>query len=176
MPSIKNVTSRPVQLSQTAEEPSSEQVPADVAESTTPSNPDIPAADETVNEEAPQIVEEKEESLESNWNEVVDEIFKNLPMLYYTLKKTLPTYQDDVLSVEVSNKIQEETLSQRKRAVLEYWRSHFKMNVDDLEIVVNDNKVTETAILTSDEQFQCMKEQNPELIHFLNFLKFRMKN
>jgi len=156
--------------------PAPEETPVATAEVPTPTAPEIPAQPETTVEEKPQPVEEKEETLESNWNEVVDEIFKNLPMLYYTLKKTLPTYENDILTVEVNNTIQEDELSQRKRAVLEYWRSHFKMNVDDFEIVVNEDKVTETAILTSDEQFKCMKEQNPELIHFLNFLKFRMKN
>ncbi|MCR4965101.1 MAG: hypothetical protein K6A41_05545 [Bacteroidales bacterium] len=176
MPSIKSVTSRPMPEVQPTAEPTAEPSPVTDAETPAPANSDVVLDQEKTTEATPEPAEEKEETLESNWNEVVDEIFKNLPMLYYTLKKSLPTYQDDILTVEVNNKIQEDELSQRKRAVLEYWRSHFKMNVDDFEIVVNEDKVIETAILTSDEQFKCMKDQNPELIHFLNFLKFRMKN
>ena len=164
IPTIKELTSR-----QGAEgEPTGDTQPKDQQD------PSAESLQESVPDEASS--EPKEETLESNWNEVVEAIFKNLPMLYYILKKTQPTYQDDILTVEVSNGIQEEELRQRKRAVLEYWRNHFKMNVDDFEIVVNENKVIETAILTSDEQFQKMKEQNPELKEFLNILKFSMKN
>ncbi|MBO7490888.1 MAG: hypothetical protein J6T59_00445 [Bacteroidales bacterium] len=163
MPSIKNLTSR-----QAAE--------GDSSPDTQTPGPDPSAEPQQEPNSVEESSEPREETLESNWNEVVEAIFKNLPMLYYILKKTLPTYQDDVLTVEVSNGIQEEGLRQRKRAVLEYWRNHFKMNVDDFEIVVNENKVIETAILTSDEQFQKMKEQNPELKEFLEILKFSMKN
>ncbi|MBO4489248.1 MAG: hypothetical protein J5741_06305 [Bacteroidales bacterium] len=164
IPTIKELTSR-----QSAE--------VDSQDETHTQDQQEPSA-EPQQEQHPQeeSSEPKEETLESNWNEVVEAIFKNLPMLYYILKKTQPTYQDDILTVEVSNGIQEEELRQRKRAVLEYWRHHFKMNVDDFEIVVNESKVIETAILTSDEQFQKMKEQNPELKEFLNILKFSMKN
>ena len=102
-------------------------------------------------------------------------MLRNVASAIDTKKKTVPAFENGVLTVEVSNNIQEEELEQRKRAVLEYWRTHFKMDLDDFEIVLNENKVTETAILTSDEQFQRMKEQNPELLEFLDVLKFRMK-
>lgn len=172
MPSIKDLVSKAVTDNPPKEaEPSVAEPSAAVEAESSPAVETVEAPLDT-DREAPAP---KEETLESNWNEVVDELFKNLPMLYYTLKKTMPTYENDVLTVEVANGIQEEELSQRKRAVLEYWRSHFKMNVDDFEIVVNENKVTETAVLTSDEQFQRMKEQNPELLEFLDVLKFRMK-
>ena len=85
-------------------------------------------------------------------------------------------YDNDVITIEVKNKIQEEELDKRRRVILEYWRNHFQLNVDDLEIVVNEDKVTSTAILSADEQFQKMKEQNPELLDFLNALNFRMKD
>ena len=176
MPSIKNLVGRggehvtssantqPAEVAAPSVESPAQEVPAEpappVVEAVTPEETEEPA---------------KEESLEGNWNEVVDALFTNLPILYYTLKKTVPAFENGVLTVEVSNNIQEEELEQRKRAVLEYWRTHFKMDLDDFEIVLNENKVTETAILTSDEQFQRMKEQNPELLEFLDVLKFRMK-
>ncbi|MBR6334157.1 MAG: hypothetical protein IKR77_07205 [Bacteroidales bacterium] len=176
MPSIKNLVGRggehvtssantqPAEVAAPSVESPAQEVPAETAppvvEAVTPEETEEPA---------------KEESLEGNWNEVVDALFTNLPILYYTLKKTVPAFENGVLTVEVSNNIQEEELEQRKRAVLEYWRTHFKMDLDDFEIVLNENKVTETAILTSDEQFQRMKEQNPELLEFLDVLKFRMK-
>ncbi|MBR4136497.1 MAG: hypothetical protein IKU03_08860 [Bacteroidales bacterium] len=170
MPSIKDLVSRPLTVGHVEQGSAPGPSPASVA---TEQHSEVPEPEASSPAAEPEP--EKEETLESNWDEVVEAIFKNLPMLYYSLKKTVPTYEQDVLKVEVSNSIQEEELRQRKRAVLEYWRNHFKMNVDDFEIVLNEDKVTETAILTSEEQFQRMKEQNPELLEFLDILKFRMK-
>ncbi len=173
MPSIKDVVQKSASQTNVKEPVVAAPEPSQpVAEESQPAAvPSQPLEPSMPKEEEP----EKEETLEGNWDEVVDAIFQNLPMLYYTLKRTSPTLKEGTLTVEVANNIQEEELDQRKRAVLEYWRNHFKMDVDDFVIVVNENKVTETAVLTSDEQFQHMKEQNPGLLSFLQTLNFRMK-
>ncbi|MCQ2285097.1 MAG: hypothetical protein MJZ57_09375 [Bacteroidales bacterium] len=167
IPSIKDIVDPAVPTApvvaaepQPASDAPAPQVPADV---------EPPAA-----AEAPQ--QSKEEVFLDCWSQLVDELFVKTPTLYFTMKRTEPTYDNDVITIEVKNKIQEEELDKRRRVILEYWRNHFQLNVDDLEIVVNEDKVTSTAILSADEQFQKMKEQNPELLDFLNALNFRMKD
>ena len=64
----------------------------------------------------------------------------------------------------------------RKRAVLEYWRSHFTINVDDIEIVTNEHLETKKMIYSSEDKMQNLAEQNAAFPDFLRELNFRIKD
>ena len=98
------------------------------------------------------------------------------PMIYYPLKDIIPTMKDDVVRFEVQNEFQKNQCEMYKRAMLEYWRNHFSINVDDMEIVTNENLETKKVIYSTEDKLNNMMEQNSELQNFLKELNFRVKD
>ena len=76
----------------------------------------------------------------------------------------------------MKNNIQKEQFESRKRAIIEYWRNHFSLNVDDLEVTANELKEEKKVIISADDKLRNMVEQNADLPAFLNILGFRMKD
>ena len=62
-----------------------------------------------------------------------------------------------------------------KRAMLEFWRNHFQLNVDDIEFVIREHE-RKKVIYTSEDKVNNMLEQNPALKDFLQVLNFRIKD
>lgn len=112
----------------------------------------------------------------SCWHILFEELFANNHLIYYSLKDEVPRYENDTIYIEVKNNIQKEQFESRKRAIVEYWRNHFTLNVDDLEIVTNEQKEEHRVIISADDKLRNMVEQNANLPEFLNILGFRMKD
>ena len=109
------------------------------------------------------------------WKQMVDSIFQKKPAFYHQLYDYLPGYENDVISVDVENDFQKNQLEMSKRAMLEYWRNHFHLNVDDIEFVIREHE-RKKVIYTSEDKVNNMLEQNPELKDFLQVLNFRIKD
>jgi hypothetical protein len=138
-------------------------------------NPDPtaePAAVETPAAETPA----EPEDFATCWNQLFTELFSNNFLIYYNLKDETPEYQDDTIRITVKNDIQREEFDSRRKSILEYWRNHFKLNVDDLEIIVNEQKAEKKVIINSEDKLNNMMEQNQQLKDFLNILQFRIKD
>lgn len=105
-----------------------------------------------------------------------DELFSSNHLIYYSLKDDIPRYENDTIYIEVKNGIQKEQFEIRKKAIVEYWRNHFSLNVDDIEITANEHKEEKKVIISADDKFRNMTEQNANLPEFLNILGFRMKD
>ncbi len=110
------------------------------------------------------------------WNQLFTELFSNNFLIYYNLKDETPEYQDDTIRITVKNDIQREEFDSRRKSILEYWRNHFKLNVDDLEIIVNEQKAEKKVIINSEDKLNNMMEQNSQLKDFLSILQFRIKD
>jgi len=119
----------------------------------------------------PQTVEAFEEC----WQKMVDVIFQKKPAFYHQLKDYLPRYENDVIYVDVENDFQKNQLEMSKRAMLEYWRNQFKLNVDEIEFEIHEHE-KKKVIYTSEDKVNNMLEQNPELKDFLQVLNFRIKD
>lgn len=167
MPSIKNVMGTP--------QPTQSASPA---VDTAKEGPVVPATEPTAApvEETPSMLEpvEEEENFEKCWQQTVENLFHATASTCLMLQRDIPKYENDVITIEVRNQVVGEELERRKRAILEYWRNHFKLNVDDFEVVVNEDMKVGSAILTPEDQFKKMKEQNSQLLGFLNAMNFRM--
>lgn len=127
-------------------------------------------------EKATEAPAKEPEDFETCWKQLFEELFSNIPMIYHPLKDKLPTLEDGVIKVEVLNDFQKDQFEMRKRAVLEYWRNHFAINVDDLEIAVNENMEMKKIIYSSDDKMKNLEEQNPDIRNFLQVLNFRVKD
>ena len=103
-------------------------------------------------------------------------MFNGNHLIYYSLKDETPRYENDVIYVEVKNGIQKELIETNKTSILEYWRNHFTLNVDELEVLVNEQKESKKVIVNSEDKMRNMVEQNGQLMDFLNILKFNIKD
>ncbi len=117
----------------------------------------------------------EKEDFATCWKRLFDELFSNNHLVYHSLKEDVPVYENDIIRVEVKNNIQKDQMEMRKTAILEYWRSHYKMNVDDIEVSVNDQKEEKKVIINSADKMRNMMEQNPQLADFLKVLNLKMK-
>lgn len=129
--------------------------------------------DATVNPPAETSAEP--ETFESCWTQMVDVIFAKKPAFYHQLCDYLPRFENEVIYVDVENDFQKNQLEMSKRAMLEYWRNQFKLNVNDIEFVIHEHE-RKKVIYTSEDKVNNMLEQNPELKDFLQVLNFRIKD
>lgn len=169
-------TTEPAQTtpSTVVEEPniSEEQIPP-VAETETDETQTVTMSEETTEptSEAPA----EPETFESCWNQMVDVIFAKKPAFYHQLRDYLPRFENEVIYVDVENDFQKNQLEMSKRAMLEYWRNQFKLNINDIEFVIHEHE-RKKVIYTSEDKVNNMLEQNPELKDFLQVLNFRIKD
>ena len=115
------------------------------------------------------------ETFETCWNQMVDVIFAKKPAFYHQLRDYLPRFENEIIYVDVENDFQKNQLEMSKRAMLEYWRNRFKLNVNDIEFVIHEHE-RKKVIYTSEDKVANMLEQNPELKDFLQVLNFRIKD
>ncbi len=106
---------------------------------------------------------------------MVDVIFAKKPAFYHQLRDYLPRFENEIIYVDVENDFQKNQLEMSKRAMLEYWRNQFKLNVNDIEFVIHEHE-KKKVIYTSEDKVNNMLEQNPELKDFLQVLNFRIKD
>lgn len=193
LPSIKEVVAQTLTLTQQPATPVSvgnteaaETVKADVEQaappaeseernSTQPQAEEQPERQETVSEPVSEAQQEKKEDFAECWKQMVDSIFQKKPAFYHQLYDYLPVYEHDVISVDVENDFQKNQLEMSKRAMLEYWRNHFQLNVDEIEFVIHEHE-RKKVIYTSEDKVENMLEQNPALKDFLQVLNFRIKD
>ena len=123
--------------------------------------------------EAPS--ETQPEDFAECWKQMVDSIFQKKPAFYHQLYDYLPGYENDTITVDVENDFQKNQLEMSKRAILEFWRNHFQLNVDDIEFVIREHE-RKKVIYTSEDKVNNMLEQNPSLKDFLQVLNFRIKD
>lgn len=171
MPSIKEVLqySRPASIS--AEEPVT---PTEGAQVETPVAQEEakPAEPESTPVEQPKA----EEDFATCWKTLFDELFMEQRMIYHSLKGETPEYKDDTIFVTLKNNIQKEEFEMRKKAILEYWRSHYSLNVDDVEFIVNEQKEDKVVIINSEDKLKNMMTQNNQLAEFLQVLQFQIRD
>ena len=115
------------------------------------------------------------ETFEECWVKTVDAIFQKKPAFYHQLRDYLPRYENDIIYVDVENDFQKNQLEMSKRAMLEFWRNNFQLNVNDIEFVIHEHE-RKKVIYTSEDKVENMLEQNPELKDFLQVLNFRIKD
>jgi hypothetical protein len=115
------------------------------------------------------------ETFEECWTQMVDNIFQKKPAFYHQLRDYIPRFENDIIYVEVENDFQKNQLEMSKRAMLEFWRNQFQLNVNDIEFVIHEHE-RKKVIYTSEDKVENMLEQNPELKDFLQVLNFRIKD
>lgn len=173
MPSIKEV----LQYSRPASIPAEKHAPESPVEH---AQEEVPVAQEeektTEPENVPDVQPKAEEDFATCWKTLFDELFMEQRMIYHSLKGETPEYKDDTIFVTLKNNIQKEEFEMRKKAILEYWRSHYSLNVDDVEFIVNEQKEDKVVIINSEDKLKNMMTQNNQLAEFLQVLQFQIRD
>lgn len=168
-----------------AEQPSTPAPPAASAAAqtpdTTPAVPDepsavsaeLPAAEQP---EPPDAAAGPAGGFETMWRQLFEDLFADDPMIYFPLKDAIPEYENEIIRIGVLNEFQKEEYKRKKRAVLEYWRSHFDLNVNDVTVFVSKDVEVRKVIYSNEDKVQNLQSQNPQLRDFLNIIKFRIKD
>jgi hypothetical protein len=152
------------------------QQPADDANTAVAqTNETQPVTNDDVTANPPTEAPAATESFEECWTRMVDAIFQKKPAFYHQLRDYPPRYENDIIYVDVENDFQKNQLEMSKRAMLEFWRNNFQLNVNDIEFVIHEHE-KKKVIYTSEDKVNNMLEQNPELKDFLQVLNFRIKD
>lgn len=171
MPSIKEVMqyNRPAAVPSEKPAPDIENVQSETAVDQ--------ESEKTVETVEPSDAKPKEdEDFATCWKKLFDDLFMEERMIYHSLKGETPLYKDDTIFVTLKNNIQKEQFEMRKKAILEYWRSHYSLNVDEVEFIVNEQKEDKVVIINSEDKLKNMMTQNNQLAEFLQVLQFQIRD
>lgn len=110
------------------------------------------------------------------WNEMIEVVFDDVQ----TLKTPLHDYPveviDNVVRVILRNQFQMDDFAIKKNAVLQYLRSHFDERIND--VVPEMDTVTESKkyILDEKDKLAALRQENPDIMDFIQILNLRLKN
>lgn len=139
----------------------------------------VPAKTDTANNspgpDNPETAREPE-TFADCWNKMFNDIFSRIPMIFHSMKDRLPEYKDGIIHVEVLNDFQKDEYESKKAALLEYWREHFSLKADDIVIVTNTHLEKKKIIISAEDKFKNLEEQNPVIRPFLQELGLRIRD
>jgi len=102
-------------------------------------------------------------------------VFTTVPTIYYPLKNNVPEIDNNIINLTVKNEIQKEHFEAKKREVLEYLRTHFSEQIEDVVVGANEQMDTKKIIYDIKDKLQNFKEQNVEFDDFLQILDLKIK-
>ena len=112
----------------------------------------------------------------TQWETVFNHIFASVPTIYYPLKDTLPKLENKIITVTVKNEIQKEHFEAKTREVLDYFRTHYNTQIEEIIVEANEQMETKKIIYDVKDKLQNFKEQNAEFEDFLQILDLKIKD
>ncbi len=126
-------------------------------------------ADEVTNDQT------DEEHFLHHWQKVVEFNFEKQPIVYFSLKKTVPQMVDNVIYIKVKNELQKDEIEEKKRAMIAYFRNHYKNEIENIEILVDEEMESKIVVLDEREKLKLLHEQNNSLSDFMKILNMNLK-
>jgi len=102
-------------------------------------------------------------------------VFASVPTIYFPLKNSVPEIDNNIINLTVKNEIQKEHFEAKKREVLEYLRTHYSEQIEDVVVGANEQMETKKIIYDIKDKLQNFKEQNVEFDDFLQILDLKIK-
>ena len=137
---------------------------ADVEEQTVP---DLSPAEEEVELDLNQF--------SNAWNQLFEEIFCNIPTIYFPLKGIVPEVKDRIIHVRLKNELQKEHFEPKVKDILAYLRTNLSDAFDDISIHVDETYVARKIIYDSVDKLKNLSEQNPNFEQFKSILDLKIK-
>jgi hypothetical protein len=111
----------------------------------------------------------------THWQTMFDQVFASVPIIYIPLKESLPEVENNIVKVVVKNDIQKEHFETKTREVLEYLRTHYDEQIENVVVETNELLETKKIIYDTKDKLQNFKEQNEEFEDFLQILDLKIK-
>ncbi len=136
---------------------------------------------ELVQEEIPDNINQgetqpdQESSLDfmSHWNNMLDVVFDKVPTVYFSLKNNLPDILDNDILITVKNELQKGEIEMRQRDILSYLRNNFNNEIEKIKIIIDADLESKVVILDNREKIRILKEQNTDIVNFIEILKLK---
>ncbi len=109
------------------------------------------------------------------WNQLFEEIFSNIPTIYFPLKGIVPEVKDKIIQVKLKNELQKEHFEPKVRDILAYLRSNLSDVFEDISIHVDETYVARKIIYDSVDKLKNLSEQNPNFEQFKSILDLKIK-
>ena len=109
-----------------------------------------------------------------HWNTMLDIVFANHPSVQSPLRDMPPEIVDNVMKIKVSGAIQQKTLEQKKRDMLEYFRNNYREDIDDIEVEVDAKVETKKVIYGNEDKLNYQRQQNRDMDDFLKKLNLKL--
>jgi len=116
------------------------------------------------------------ENFSTQWHTMFERIFISVPTIYIPLKETLPKIENNIIKVSVKNEVQKEHFEAKIRDVLEFLRTYFNEQIEDIIVEANEQLETKKIIYDVKDKLQNFKEQNTEFEDFLQILDLKIKD
>jgi hypothetical protein len=117
----------------------------------------------------------RQKDFSENWKIMFNHVFFSVPTIYIPLKDSLPEIENNIIKVMVKNEIQKEHFEAKIRDVLEFLRTHFNEEVENIIVEANEQMETKKIIYDIKDKLQNFKEQNVEFEDFIQILDLKIK-
>ena len=112
----------------------------------------------------------------THWHTMLTQVFASIPIIYYSLKETLPEIKNNIIHVVVKNTLQKEHFEAKTREVLAFLRTHFDEKIENVIVEANEQLETKKIIYDVKDKLQNFKEQNIEFDDFIQILDLKIKD
>jgi hypothetical protein len=116
------------------------------------------------------------ENFNESWRTMFNQVFASVPTIYIPFKESLPEIENNIIKVTVLNDVQKEHFEAKTREVLEFLRSNFDEQIEDIVVKTNEQLETKKIIYDVREKLQNFKEQNPDIDDFIQILELKIKD
>lgn len=123
----------------------------------------------------PAIVQSESVSdFAEKWHEMFEQVFVNIPSIYFPYREYTPELKDNIIHFKVNNEIQKENIEIQKRDILEFLRNHFDQAIEDLVITSDQTFIPKKIIYDQKDKFENFAEENPNFVDFVKILNLHM--
>lgn len=117
---------------------------------------------------------ESSSDFEAKWHEMFEQVFVNIPSIYFPYREYTPELKDNIIHFKVNNEIQKENIEIQKRDILEFLRNHFDHAIEDLVITSDQTFIPKKIIYDQKDKFENFAEENPNFVDFVKILNLHM--
>lgn len=129
---------------------------------------------DNINQGETQPDQESSADFMSHWNNMLDLVFDKVPTVYFSLKNNLPDILDNDILITVKNELQKDEIEMRQRDILSYLRNNYNNEIEKIKIIIDADLESKVVILDNREKIKILKEQNTDIVNFIEILKLKI--
>ena len=129
---------------------------------------------DNINQGETQPEQESSADFMSHWNNMLDLVFEKVPTVYFSLRNNLPDILGNDILITVKNELQKNEIEMRQRDILSYLRINYNNEIEKIKIVIDADLESKVVILDNREKIRILKEQNTDIVNFIEILKLKI--